>query len=720
MSSQTTTHAKLEVLALGAGCEVGRSCIVISYNNRSVMFDCGIHLAHAGVGALPIFDAADVSKIDLCLVTHFHLDHCGALPYFASKTTFKGRILMSEPTKAIAKLLWTDYAFMSKNLNQPGFSQQSSLKRTGSNQMNSMISTNSAVSEYMNSLETFLFDAEDIAKTYDKCEIINFGQTLKFTDCGISVTCLSAGHVLGACMFIVQIDGVRVLYTGDFSCEVDRHVPVADIPTIPIDVLISESTYGIRVHEPRDQREKRFLKSVDDIISRKGKCLMPVFALGRAQELMFILDEYWEANPQHQKVPIWFISPLNSICLSVFKTYISMAGDYVKQLADSGKAPFHFKHIKTAARIDEVRDVIHKPGPCVILAAPGMLQSGTSRYLFEAWCRDKKNGIILTGYTLKRTLADDLKKNRQSIQLKPNGPEVPINCSFEMISFSAHSDFNQTYNFINCVKTGIVVLVHGERGEATRLKEKLKELRPDLALFTPEILQRLELWFKLRNVAHAMGDACFLTGKKRHMSAILHLTNNPVTQLIADTIIYMCLETPNKERNWNIYVCWAFSSLVGTLTVTVQKMSPEDEVMTVNQDVNMSIRIRGRGAHDVIYDDRYTGQAGIFDSLADEEDAASSADPSMPQKSIEGWIIIVTGIHEECAEDDLYEAFENFGLIKNAHLNLDRRTGYVKEAQAAISGKKFSYLFIVIEMNDQKIFGIPIAVNWAFRKPNAS
>ena len=97
-------------------------------------------------------------------------------------------------------------------------------------------------------------------------------------------------HVLGAAMFMVEIDDTRVLYTGDFSRQTDRHLMVAELPVVSPDVLIVESTYGKQVHEPREARERRFTESVSGIVSkRRGRCLLPVFALGRAQELLLIL-----------------------------------------------------------------------------------------------------------------------------------------------------------------------------------------------------------------------------------------------------------------------------------------------------------------------------------------------------------------------------------------------------------------------------------------------
>lgn len=99
-------------------------------------------------------------------------------------------------------------------------------------------------------------------------------------------------------MFIVEINGMRILYTGDYSREKDIHIMPAEIPDYQIDVLIVESTYGIKNHEPREFRESAFLQGVEDIVKRKGKCLLPVFVLGRAQELLLLLEEYWNKKPE--------------------------------------------------------------------------------------------------------------------------------------------------------------------------------------------------------------------------------------------------------------------------------------------------------------------------------------------------------------------------------------------------------------------------------------
>ncbi|KAJ1612839.1 CPSF metallobeta-lactamase [Cryptosporidium canis] len=468
----------LYIQVLGAGCEVGRSCVVVTFKGRSVMFDCGIHPAFSGIGSLPVFDAIDVSTIDLCLITHFHLDHSGAIPYFVSLTDFNGKVFMTEPTKAICKLVWQDYARVNK------------------------FSAGSIESEEAPLSSINLYTEKDIDKALQMTEIIDFRQQVELD--GIRFSCYGAGHVLGACMFLVEIGGVRILYTGDYSREDDRHVPRAEIPPVDVHVLICESTYGTRIHEPRIDREKRFLGGVQSIITRKGKCLLPVFAIGRAQELLLILEEHWARTPAIQSVPIIYASPMSIKCMRVFETYINQCGEAVRRQADQGVNPFQFNHIRTVNSLSEIKDIIYNPGPCVVMAAPGMLQNGTSRDIFEVWAPDKRNGIILTGYAVRGTPAYELRKEPEMIQFGEK--MVPVRAKFDQISFSAHSDFAQTQEFIHSLKVPNVILVHGERGECKKLKDKLKELSPGLAVFAPEILQKVGLTFPTQQGIHAIGS----------------------------------------------------------------------------------------------------------------------------------------------------------------------------------------------------------------------
>lgn len=432
------------------------------------MFDCGIHPAHTGMSTLPYFDHINPSEVDLVLVTHFHLDHSGSVPYFVNRTEFKGKVYMTHPTRPICRMLWHDYARVSKI-----------------------------------AAEDQIFGTTDIDQTVEKVELIDFHEEKQFR--GIKFSCYRAGHVLGAAMFLIDIGGIRVLYTGDYSREKDRHLPQAEIPRLRIHVLIVESTYGIQNHEPREQREHRFTNSVHQIVRQGGKCLLPVFALGRAQELLLILEDYWERNSDLHGIPIYYNSPMATKCLRIFETYTNMCSEHVQEQANRCNNPWVLKYIQNMPERHHFASQESDLGPCVVLASPGMLQSGGSRELFENWSPDKRNGIIVTGYSVNGTLAHELKSEPDAVTLS-DGRKVHVRATIKFISFSAHSDYNQTAEFIRKLKANVVVLVHGEETEMNRMRTKLREDYPDLNALAPQNCQTVALRVPTDRSADAVGQ----------------------------------------------------------------------------------------------------------------------------------------------------------------------------------------------------------------------
>lgn len=341
----------LKVTPLGAGQEVGRSCILVEYQSKTIMLDCGIHPGFAGLASLPFLDEIDLSDVDVMLITHFHLDHCAAVPYVVGKTNFRGRIFMTHPTKAIVHTLLKDFVKVSSES---------------------------------------LYTDKDLETSTARTEVIDFQQTIDVD--GIRITAYRAGHVLGAAMFMVDIAGMRLLYTGDYSRVADRHMPPADLPSQRPHIVVVESTYGVSRHLPREERERTFVERVHTAVARGGRVLLPVVALGRAQELLLILEEYWSRHPELRHVPIYQASGLARRAMSVYRSYIEMMNDDIRA-AFAVANPFQFKHIthlKSAGHFDDV-------GPCVVMATPSMLQSGMSRELFEAWCEDEKNCVVIAG-----------------------------------------------------------------------------------------------------------------------------------------------------------------------------------------------------------------------------------------------------------------------------------------------------------------------------------
>lgn len=456
----------VEIIPLGAGQEVGRSCIIVKYLDKRIMMDCGIHPGFSGHASLPFLDQVNLAEIDVMLITHFHLDHCAAVPFVVGHTNFKGRIFMTHPTKAIAHTLLKDFVKLSKSQN-------------------------------------FLYGDKDVEAATQRTEVIDFQQTIDID--GIKVTAYRAGHVLGAAMFMVEVAGMRCLYTGDYSRVADRHMPAADLPvSMRPDIVIVESTYGVSRHLPRREREEKFATMVHSTIAKGGRVLLPVVALGRAQELLLILEEYWSKHPELHGVPIYQASGLARRAMTVYRSYIEMMNDDIREAFTTAN-PFKFKyvtHLKSTGQFDDV-------GPCVVMATPSMLQSGMSRELFENWCGDARNCVVIADFAVQGTLARDILSSPSDI-LSRSGARLPLRCQVDAISFSAHADFPQTSEFLDSLSPPHVILVHGEAAEMGRLKKALEQRAGALGIsrtvYTPKVTQAVLIAHAPRRTAQIVGS----------------------------------------------------------------------------------------------------------------------------------------------------------------------------------------------------------------------
>ena len=197
----------MSITPLGSGQEVGRSCHLLEFRGMTILLDCGIHPGYDGLNGLPFFDRVDPERVDVLLITHFHLDHAASLPYFTERTGFRGRVFMTHPTKAVIRLLLGDYVRLM------------SIKKGGSDDKGS---------------SDLLYTEEDLIKCCDKIELIDYHQTISVG--ALKFRALNAGHVLGAAMFLLEIGGRTLLYTGDYSMEDDRHLMAAEVPLVKPDV----------------------------------------------------------------------------------------------------------------------------------------------------------------------------------------------------------------------------------------------------------------------------------------------------------------------------------------------------------------------------------------------------------------------------------------------------------------------------------------------------
>ncbi|ODV89895.1 hypothetical protein CANCADRAFT_97122 [Tortispora caseinolytica NRRL Y-17796] len=475
---ETSDGEVLEFIALGGGNEVGRSCHIIKYNGKTIMLDAGVHPAHTGLACLPFYDEFDMSTIDILLISHFHLDHAASLPYVMQHTAFKGRVFMTHPTKAIYRWLLSDFVRVS------------------------------SITPRSSNAAPVLFTDSDLQQSFDKIEPIDYHSTIDVD--GVRFTAYHAGHVLGAAMYFIELGGLKLLFTGDYSREEDRHLSAAEVPPESPDVLICESTFGTAVHLPRREKESQLMSIISSVIDRGGRVLLPTFALGRAQELLLVVNDYWKSHKSIQNTPVYFASNLAKKALTVYQTYTSMMNESIrKQFRDAQSNPFHFQYIKSLRSLDSFFDA----GPCVMIASPGMLQSGTSRELLERWAPDNRNAVIITGYSVEGTLAKDIVSEPLQIpSMRDSSVLIPRRCMVEEISFAAHVDYKHNSEFIDLVKPKHIILVHGESSPMGRLKSallskynSLKGTEQEIKIYNPRDCEILQIPFKAPKPAKVVG-----------------------------------------------------------------------------------------------------------------------------------------------------------------------------------------------------------------------
>ncbi|PVU88386.1 hypothetical protein BB561_005890 [Smittium simulii] len=424
----------MKILPLGAGQEVGRSCLITSINGKRIMFDCGMHMGYNDDRRFPDFSYLSKTGnftrlIDAVIISHFHLDHCGALPYFTEICGYDGPIYMTAPTKAIVPILLEDFRKIVVN-------------RYG---------------------ESNFFTSDDIKACMNKVIVIGLHETI-LAGPDLELTAYYAGHVLGAAMINVRSGNESVLYTGDYNMTPDRHLGSASVDRIKPTVLITESTYGTTIRDSKRARERDFLEKVHRCIKNGGKVLIPCFALGRAQELCILIESYWER--MGLEIPVYFSAGLTERANRFYKLFINWTNQKVKS-AYTSHNPFDFKYIKPWKH--EYADL---PTPMVVFATPGMLHIGMSLEIFKKWAPDPKNMLIIPGYCVAGTVGAKVLAGYKVVDIDAF-TKVSVNMQVENLSFSAHADAKGIMELIRQAEPANVVLVHGEKSRMSFLKSKV-------------------------------------------------------------------------------------------------------------------------------------------------------------------------------------------------------------------------------------------------------
>ena len=420
---------------LGAGQDVGRSCLLLSLGGKNIMLDCGMHMGFSDDRRFPDFsyvttDEPLTEHIDCVIISHFHLDHCGALPFMTEMVGYNGPIYMTVPTKAIAPILLEDM-------------RKVAVDKKG---------------------EQNFFTSAMIKDCMKKVVAVNLHQVVQ-VDAELEIKAYYAGHVLGAAMFQVKVGNQSVVYTGDYNMTPDRHLGAAWIDRCRPDLLITESTYATTVRDSKRCRERDFLKKVHDCIDKGGKVLIPVFALGRAQELCILLETYWER--MNLKCPIYFSAGMTEKANNYYKMFISWTNEKIRKTFVE-RNMFDFRHIKSLDR-----SYLDNPGPMVVFATPGMLHAGLSLTIFKRWCSDENNMIIMPGYCVAGTVGHKILNGTKRLEFE-KGQVTEVKMSVQYMSFSAHADAKGIMQLISWCEPRNVMLVHGEGEKMKFLKTKIK------------------------------------------------------------------------------------------------------------------------------------------------------------------------------------------------------------------------------------------------------
>lgn len=436
---------------IGGAHEVGGSSTFVQVGEKRVVVDCGIRMGGAETDRLP--DLAAIQEhgyIDAIVVTHAHTDHIGALPLLHLAYP-EAPIYTTEPTLELMRILLAD-----------------SLKIMEA--------------RWLQEQEIPLYPEHAVLAMLSRVRAVPLDETVSVCEDEIQLTFRLSGHVLGACSVTMDTREGRILFMGDYSLDPQRTVDGFLLPPVRPHVLISEATYGNRMHANRRSEESRLAENVAGVIAAGGKVLIPAFALGRAQEVLLILMHEQKVGRIPQ-FPLYVDGMVKNIC-QVYAHFPAFLGERLRKRVEKHGNPFFFEGSPAVAVSSKNRQSIVDGSPCCIISSSGMLTGGPSQWYAAQLAPDPKNAIFITGYQDeespgRRVLAVAEGKERT---LSLCGQTVALECRVEKYGLSAHADAGQMATLIAKLDPHTSYLVHGDEGARTGL---LRVLPPNLRVQRP-------------------------------------------------------------------------------------------------------------------------------------------------------------------------------------------------------------------------------------------
>jgi KH/beta-lactamase-domain protein len=428
-------NKEVYIFCLGGVKQVGRSCFIVMTSESKIMLDCGINPGeNNAIDAYPRIDWFDfkLEDLDAIIISHAHIDHQGFLPTLF-KYGYDGPVYCTEPTLPLMNLLQLDSVKISQN--------------------------NGVYCPY---------EIRDINEIIKHCITLPYGKPTDISP-DTTITLNNAGHIMGSATVHLNISGAHnILYSGDYKYAKTQLLDSAVSNYPRVETLITESTYGASSDLMPDQRVvyNSFTENINQTLTTGGKVLIPVPAVGRAQEIMLVLDKEMKEG-RLIEAPI-YIEGMISEASAIHMSYAHYLGQEVRRSVSQGINPFQSEYFTVVNGWGKRDEVLKDQNPAIIMATSGMLEGGPSVEYFKEIATKENNKMIFVSYQINGTLGRrvlDGNTNEVSMMEKNGKVKViPLKCKTQKIDgFSGHSDFNQILNFVSRIKPKRVLVNHGER-----------------------------------------------------------------------------------------------------------------------------------------------------------------------------------------------------------------------------------------------------------------
>jgi len=436
----------------GAARGVTGSCHLLETSKGKILIDCGLFQGEHTCGTKNFADFGfDPTTIDAVIITHAHLDHIGRLPHLI-KHGFRGNIFMTSPTKSLTRLVLDDaYRLMIRESEKCG--------------------------------SPVLYEEKNIKAAEEMFVGRNYHTEFSPIE-GVNVMFSDAGHILGSAFVNNTINGsetkngeeMKIVFSGDIGND---NVPILDDTEeiFKADIIVSESTYGDRDHEPSETRKEVLTEFIKRIIGRKGTIIVPAFSIERTQELLYELDELIDTKVIPQ-IPIYLDSPLAIKTTQVyrdFKTYLR----FDRALSSSPDNDFFsFPRLRETLSIDESKKINDDKRSKMIIAGSGMMTGGRVIHHLKRYLSDENSGVLIIGYQAEHTLGRRVQDKVPKVRIYES--DIPVRVDVEKIeAFSAHGDRRKLKRWL-LPKEGEVkkiFLVHGDLDAKASFKKYLEKER---------------------------------------------------------------------------------------------------------------------------------------------------------------------------------------------------------------------------------------------------